>query len=202
MADEFEPAAATTADNTNMLFNLARGAKGIALLAFVLPFVTVSCAGQPLARITGLQLATGNIQPIGQNMPGAPATGGDYSFDIFALLAAVLIAAGLVLTFVLARRRAALFGMALSAVAAVVLIFDVFVRIKGQATAQLRESSGATPPASGAGGGEFEKQMQQQMEQMVQQISVDPAIGFWLCVLALIGAIVLNYMVRSRRAAL
>ena len=61
----------------------------------------------------------------------------------------------------------------------------------------LPTGGGATPPAGT--GGEFEKQMQQQMEQMVQQISVDPAIGFWLCVLALIAAIVLNNMVRSRR---
>ena len=90
MADENDvgtPGATTAGTPTNMLFNIARGAKGIALLCFLLPFVTVSCAGQPLARITGLQLATGSIQPIGQNsgMPGAPTgTAGaqDYSLDI------------------------------------------------------------------------------------------------------------------------
>jgi hypothetical protein len=185
------------------LFNIARGAKGLALLCFVLPWVTVSCAGQPLARITGLQLATGSIQPIGQNsgMPGAPtgATGAqDYSVDIFALAAAILIIGALAVTFLMARRRAALFAMIGSALAAVLIVFDVFVRIKGQAEEQIRSGTGGSTPPSGAGG-EFEKQMQQQMEQMVQQISVDPAIGFWLCVLALIAAIVLNNMVRSRR---
>ncbi|HYG28605.1 MAG TPA: hypothetical protein VD887_00160 [Allosphingosinicella sp.] len=204
MADEDNVAAAGTAGtSTSTLFNIARGAKGIALLCFLLPFVTVSCAGQPLARITGLQLATGSIQPIGQNgMPGAPSggasSGAHYGLDIFALVAAILIAVALVLTFVLARRRAALIAMILAAVAAVVLVFDVFVRIKGAATAQIREgmaSSGGTPSGGGA---EFERQMQQ----MVNSISVDPAMGFWLCILALIAAVVLNNMVRSRQTDL
>lgn len=189
---------------TSTLFNLARGAKGIALLSFALPWVTVSCAGQPLAKITGLQLATGGVQPIGQNAPGAPgggaaAAGQNYSLDVFALLAALLIIGGLVVTFVMARRRAALFAMIASALAAVVIAFDVFVRIKGAAEEQIREGSsrGGGAPTTG-GGGEFETQMKQQMEQMMQQISVDPAIGFWLCVLALAAAAVLNNMVRSR----
>jgi lysylphosphatidylglycerol synthetase-like protein (DUF2156 family) len=205
MADEDNAApAGTTGTSTNTLFNIARGAKGIALLCFVLPWVTVSCAGQPLARITGLQLVSGSIPPIGANggMPGAPAAPSagaqSYSVDIFALVAAILIVAALVATFVLARRRAALLAMIGSAVAAVLIVFDVFVRIKGAAEDQIRQGAGggATPPAGG--GGEFEKQMQQQMEQMVQSISVDPAIGFWLCVLALIAAVVLNNMVRTK----
>ncbi|MEA3017855.1 MAG: hypothetical protein QOI38_2577 [Sphingomonadales bacterium] len=205
MSDEqFVDGAGTAGTSTSTLFNIARGAKAIALLCFLLPFVTVSCAGQPLARITGMQLATGSIQPIGQNgMPGAPstgaATGQHYGLDIFALAAAVLIVIALVLTFVLARRRAALIAMVLAAVAAVLLVFDVFVRIKGAATAQIREgmgNSGGTAP-SGAGA-DFERQMQQ----MVNSISVDPALGFWLCILALVAAIVINNMVRSRRADL
>ena len=86
--------------------------------------------------------------------------------------------------------------MVLSAIAAVLLVFDVFVRIKGAAADSMRQSAGAAAPSAGAG--EAERQMQQQMEQMVQQISVNPAIGFWLCLIALIAAIVLLNMVRSR----
>jgi len=209
MADDNDPGATGTAGggtNSDTLFNIARGAKAIALLCFVLPFVTVSCAGQPLARITGVQLATGSVPPIGQNAPGAPAGGGaaanqSYSLDFFALGAAVLIIAGLVVTFMMVRRRAALLAMAFSAVAAVLLVFDVFVRIKGAAEDQIRSGAAGGGNANPTGpGAEFERQMQQQMEQMVQQISVDPAIGFWLCIVALIAAIVLNNMVRSRRA--
>lgn len=205
MADEHDVGATgTTGTSTSTLFNIARGAKGIALLCFLLPFVTVSCAGQPLARITGMQLATGSIQPIGQNgMPGAPTGGAattsqHYGLDIFALAAALLIVLALVLTFVLARRRAALIAMALSAVAAVLLVFDVFVRIKGAATAQIREGMGSGGAAPSGAGADFERQMQQ----MVNSISVDPALGFWLCILALVAAIVINNMVRSRRADL
>lgn len=212
MADENDPGTASAAVGrgtaSDTLFNIARGAKAIALLCFVLPFVTVSCAGQPLARITGVQLATGSVPPIGQNAPGAPAGGGaasgqGYSVDIFALGAALLIIAGLVVTFMMVRRRAALLAMIFSAVAALLLVFDVFVRIKGAAEDQIR--SGAASGGSGnttGPGAEFERQMQQQMEQMTQQISVDPAIGFWLCIVALIAAIVLNNMVRSRRTDL
>jgi hypothetical protein len=135
-------------------------------------------------------------------MPGAPtggATAGqNYGVDIVALVAAILIVAALVLTFVLARRRAALLAMIGSAVAAALIVFDVFVRIKGQAMEQIRSGSAASAPSTGTGG-EFERQAQQQMQQMVNQISVDPGIGFWLCVLALIAAIVLNNMVRARQ---
>ncbi|HEX8654123.1 MAG TPA: hypothetical protein VF693_02720 [Allosphingosinicella sp.] len=205
MSDEqFVEGARTTGTSTSTLFNIARGAKAIALLCFLLPFVTVSCAGQPLARITGMQLATGSIQPIGQNgMPGAPGGGAattsqHYGLDIFALAAAVLIIIALVLTFVLARRRAALIAMVLAAVAAVLLVFDVFVRIKGAATAQIREGMGSGGTAPSGAGADFERQMQQ----MVNSISVDPALGFWLCILALVAAIVVNNMVRSRRADL
>ncbi len=184
------------------LMNFARGAKGLALLCFLLPWVTVSCAGQPLARITGVQLATGNIDPIGggAGMPGAPAapTAQSYSVDVFALGAAILIIAGLVVTFVLARRRAALIGMITAAVAAVLIVFDVFVRIKGAAEDQIRQSGAGGGTTTGPGA-EFERQMQQQMEQMTQSISVDPALGFWLTLIALIAAIVLLKMVHGRR---
>lgn len=188
---------------TARLVNFARAAKGVALLCFLLPFVTVSCAGQPLARITGLQLATGSVGQIGQNAPGAPAppagaASQNYSLDVLALAAALLIIAALAVTFVMPRRRAALFAMIGSAVAAVLIVFDVFVRIKGQAEAQIRAGAGSGQSPSGAGG-ELEREMQKQMEQISQAISVDPAIGFWLCVLALIAAVVLNNMVRSRR---
>ena len=211
MADENDPgtnAGARAEASSDTMFNLARAAKGAALLCFVLPFVTVSCAGQTIGQITGVQLATGSVGQIGQNMPGAPAGGGaaaGNSLDVFALGAALLIIAGLVATFLLARRRASMIAMACAALAALLLVFDVFVRIKGAVADRVRESgSGASSPSAAASEMEkqMQQQMQQQMEQMTQQISVNPAIGFWICILALIAAIVLFNMVRSRRADL
>ncbi|MDP8995215.1 MAG: zinc ribbon domain-containing protein, partial [Pseudomonadota bacterium] len=66
------PAAAAADASAGPLSNiltLARGAKGLALLCFVLPWMTVSCAGQKLVSMSGFNLATGNV--VGPN----PATG-------------------------------------------------------------------------------------------------------------------------------
>lgn len=182
---------------TSTLMNLARGAKGLALACFLLPWVTVSCGGQPLAQISGLQLATGSVGDIGGNRPGAPAAPQDYSADLFVIAAALLIVIALVLSFVLPRRKAALAAMASCAVALALIVYDVFVRIKGAAEDQFRESMASnTPPSTPAN--PFEAQMQRQMEQMMQGFSVDPAIGYWLTALALVAAIVVNKLVHGR----
>ena len=60
------------------LFNLARGAKGAALLLFLLPWVTVSCAGQDLVSMSGMDLATGTVtvrNPITGATEAPPAAG-------------------------------------------------------------------------------------------------------------------------------
>ena len=54
--------------------NLGRIAKVIALLLFVLPWVTVSCADQTLVSMTGVDLATGHIT-MAANPMGGPSAG-------------------------------------------------------------------------------------------------------------------------------
>jgi lysylphosphatidylglycerol synthetase-like protein (DUF2156 family) len=198
--------AARGGSDTGTLYNIARGAKAAALLFFVLPFVTVSCAGTTIGQITGMQLATGTVGPIGQNMPGAPtgAAAQNSSVDVFALAAALLILAGLAVTFVLARRRASMVAMIFAGLAAVLIAFDVLVRIKSAIGDRLRDSAGAgggAAPTTDAQG-QMQQQFQQQADQVLQQISVNPAIGFWLCMIALIAAIVLFNIVRNRSADL
>jgi RNA polymerase subunit RPABC4/transcription elongation factor Spt4 len=200
-ATEAAPASSEVAGgtSTSTLMNLARGAKGLALACFLLPWVTVSCAGTPLARMTGLQMATGSISPVANpaaGMPGGPQTPSLENFtrgaegDIFVIIAAALIVIGLVLLFVLPRRTAAVAGMATAAGAILVAGYDVLVRIKGALTDAIREGSAS----SGASGGS-ERQMEQQLAQM---ISIDASIGFWLTILALIASIVLLKMVHGR----
>lgn len=184
------------------LQNLARGAKVLALLFFLLPWVTISCAGQPIARITGVQLATGNVGDIGGQMPGAqapaaPAAPQDLSLDVFALAAAALIVLALALSFILPRRKAALVAIGACAIALALIVYDVFVRIKGAAEDQFREGMAASRP-SAAPSNPFEAQMQKQMQEMMEGFSVDPAIGFWLTAAALAAAIVLSKMVHGR----
>jgi hypothetical protein len=177
-----------------------RGAKGLALACFLLPWVTVSCAGTPLARMTGVQMATGSISPVANpaaGMPGGPQTPSLENFtrgaegDIFVIIAAALIVIGLVLLFVLPRRTAAVAGMATAAGAILVAGYDVLIRIKGALTDAFSEGSAA----SGASGSD--RQMEQQLAQM---ISIDASIGFWLTILALVASIVLLKMVHGRAA--
>ncbi|HEX8642552.1 MAG TPA: hypothetical protein VF702_01410 [Allosphingosinicella sp.] len=190
--------------STGNMMNFARGAKGIALLGFLLPWVTVSCAGTPLIRMSGLDMATGNVTPVANpaaGLPGAPPgaanpmanIGQGFSADIFVILVALLIVGGLVATFVLPRRRGALVGMVTSAAAAALAAFEVLIRIRGAVTDSLRESASK----GGAAGSPGEREMQQ----MAQMISVEPGLGFWITLLALIAAAVLFKMAHGRRDA-
>ena len=167
--------------------NIARIAKVLALLFFVLPWVTVSCADQTLVSMTGLDMATGHINmaanPLaeaGASMPTPASHGG----DLFVILGAVLILAALAASFILKGRTGALAGMAGSAAAALCLAYAVLVRIPGAARADIAASAGGT--GSGAGS--------PSPEQIAQMIRVNVEIGFYLCLLALIAAVVFNFL--------
>ena len=167
--------------------NLARGAKLVALLLFLLPWVTISCADQTLATMSGVDLATGSVtvhNPMGgQAQPPPSSEGPDYPV----LAAAILIGLALVGSFLLQRGLATLVGMAGSAVAAALICFTVFIRIPAK-------THNAPPGAGGAdaGGGMFNEQ------QLAELIKVDISIGFWLTLAALLAAILLNWLARTR----
>ncbi len=166
------------------LFNLARGAKGIALLLFLLPWVTISCQGQELASFSGYNLATGSVS-VANPMTGAaetPPGGGER--DIPVIAAALLILLSLAATFVLKRGQAALIAAGGAAAAALLISYTVLVRVP----ASMRESAAAE---GGAG-------MNQQ--ELADMISVDVQIGFWLTLAALIAAVALNWLSRGRAA--
>ncbi len=166
------------------LFNLARGAKGVALLLFLLPWVTVSCAGQELATLSGVDLATGSVT-IANPMTGATETPpGAGERDIPVIAAALLILLSLAATFVLKRGQAALLAAGGASVAAVLISYTVLIKVP----ARMRESAAA----EGAPG------MNQQ--EIANMISVDVALGFWLTLAALIAAIVLNWLSKDRAA--
>lgn len=166
------------------LFNLARGAKGVALLLFLLPWVTISCAGQELATLSGMDLATGSVT-VANPMTGATETPpGAGERDIPVIAAALLILLSLAATFVLKRGQAALVAAGGAAVAAVLISYTVLVRVP----ARMRESAAA----EGAAG------MNQQ--EIANMISVDVAIGFWLTLAALIAAVALNWLSKGRAA--
>lgn len=180
------------------LFNLARGAKGIALLLFLIPWVTVSCGGTEFASMSGLDLATGSIDvrnPMtGQleSPPGGP-NGGGRGNDMWIIAAAGLILAGLVLTFVLPRAIAALLAAAGSVGAAGLIGYTVLARLPAEMRAQPM-----TPPGGGAGGGGGAADLGMNAQQLAEMIKVEPTTGFWLVMAALAAAVALNLMARGR----
>jgi hypothetical protein len=169
--------------------NLGRIAKVVALLLFVLPWVTVSCADQTLVSMSGVDLATGHISmaanPMGGPSGSVPA---EHSGDLFVILGAVLILAGIAVTFVLKGSKGAMAAGACAAVAAASLAYTVLVRIPGAARHDATAGAGG---GGGAGG--------PSPEQIAEMIKVNIQIGFYLCLAALIAAVVFDFM--SMKAA-
>jgi|SRR5690606_25586577 hypothetical protein len=178
-------------DKRPLFYNLARGAKLVALLLFFLPWVTVSCAGQELVSMSGYELATGH-GTVTNPMTGQKETppGGGQGETILIVAAAVILIA-LVGTFVLARGLGALVGAAGAALGAVLVCYTVLVRVP----ARLHDS----PVGAGAGGGDAAS-AGMNAQQIAELIKVENAPAFWLTVVALIAAIVLNLLARGRAA--
>jgi hypothetical protein len=170
--------------------NLGRIAKVVALLLFVLPWVTVSCADQTLVSMTGVDLATGHIS-MGANPMGGASTAvpAQHNGDLFVILGAVLILAGLAVTFVLKGSRGAMAAGACAALAAASLAYTVLVKIPGTARADATSGAGG----GGAGG--------PSPEQIAEMIKVNIQIGFYLCLAALIAAIVFDFLAMKGNAA-
>ena len=170
--------------------NLGRIAKLVALLLFVLPWVTVSCVDQTLATMTGIDLATGHVtlapNPMGTGAPSArlPA---EHQGEILVILGAVLIVAGLALSFVLKGARGAMAAAACAAAAAMALAYVVLVRVKARAVADSASSAGS-PDSGGV-----------DPRQIAEMIHVNIQIGFWLCLAALVAAVVFDIL--SMKAA-
>jgi len=90
------------------LLNIARGLKLVALLCFLLPWITVSCADQTLVSMSGYDLAAGSVT-VHNPMTGEVRHPPDAEHPEWpVLIAAALIAAALALSFLLARAQAAL----------------------------------------------------------------------------------------------
>ena len=164
------------------MINLGRIAKVVALLLFVLPWVTVSCADQTLVSMTGVDLATGHINMASNPMGGGAALPAEHGGDLLVIIGAVLILAGLVLSFVLKGSKGAMAAAACAALAAISLAYTVLVRIPGAARADATTSAGG----SGAGG--------PSPEQIAEMIKVNIQIGFYLCLAALIAAVLFDFM--------
>ncbi len=154
--------------------------KGIALLAFLLPWMTISCSNQKIAEASGFGLAFGRISAMGQ---AASASDGA-SMNLWLILALVAIAGGLFLLFTKGREAAKL--VLGTSVAALVLILVGTWRYS-------KDAIMVEAAKDGSNGG-----MDQAALAMIQ---VNWHFGYWLVLLALIAAAVMAWLVMSGKEA-
>lgn len=181
-----------------MIMNIVRIAKVVALLAFVLPWVAVSCNGTDIATASGIELIQGTMSEnpeAAQQMgfPGGETSQGtsdkpDLGMNFFALGAAIAIIAGLGLTFVGGAKSAGRNAIITSLVAAA-LVYGAVWSFKESAKADMAEEQGGGSAASADnpfGGGDMSgmgAMGANMLNEMLQE-----RIGFWLALGALIVA--------------
>ncbi len=154
--------------------------KGIALLAFLLPWMTVSCSDQKLVEASGFGLAFGRVTAMGQ---AAEASDGA-SLNLWLILAIIAIGGGLALLF-LRGREAAKLVLGTSG-AALILIFIGTYRYSKDAILAEAAKSGSN--------GDIDRAA-------LAMIQVNWEIGYWLALFALIAAAAMAWLVMSGREA-
>jgi uncharacterized membrane protein YccF (DUF307 family) len=154
--------------------------KGIALLAFLLPWMTVSCSDQKLVEASGFGLAFGRVSAMGQASQASDGA----SMNVWLILALLAIAGGLFLLFTKGREAAKL--VLGTSVSALVLIFVGTWRYSKNAIM-------AEAAKNGSQGG-----MDQAALAMIQ---VNWHFGYWLALLALIAAAAMAWLVMSGKEA-
>jgi hypothetical protein len=149
--------------------NFARVAQVVALLGFVLPWVTISCQGHVLAQVSGLDMAIGHVSVRNPFTDVTQLHNGSPSLAI--VIALVLVIGGLALSFYLTGPKAALVNAAASAAAALLAAYEVLVSARSAVRSQA-----ASQPTSGL------------EHSLAEAIRVQTGFGFWLTCLALAAA--------------
>ena len=178
------------------LMNFVRIAKIVALLAFFLPWAAVSCQGVDVATASGIELMQGKMtanpdferQAAGAFGGGANAGAFEPSvssstnvpelgINFFAVGAAVVVLAGLGLTFVGGGRSAAR-NTLITSLLGIALAFAAFWWFQQGVMGSAKEDSGLDGGMGGMGGGG--PMAAQMLDSMVQQ-----RFGLWINMFAL-----------------
>ena len=158
-----------------------KACKGVALVAFFLPWMTVSCSSTELMRASGWDLATGRprLSPQLLQLAGDQVGRSGAHPSLWLIVALLAIVTGLVFAFLHARiGAAAVIGT--SVMAAALIVVGTF-RLGREAFASVSEHQNGLDRA------------------MAAQIHIDWQIGYWLCLAALGAAAVLAGVSRGRR---
>lgn len=153
--------------------------KGIALLAFLLPWMTVSCSDQKLVEASGFGLAFGRVTAMGQ----ASQAGDGASMNVWLILALLAIAGGLYLLFTKGREAAKLV-LGTSVAALLLIVVGTWRYSKDTILAEAAKNEGGA--------------MDQAALAMIQ---VNWHFGYWLALLSLIAAAVMAWLVVSGKEA-
>lgn len=155
---------------------VARVAKILALLFFFLPWVVVSCNGDPLVQASGYQLATGQI-----DLPSVAVAPDGLGKAWWAMAAIVVVLVGLGAGFVLKGAHAAR-AMAVSSLVALMLVFGGLTQMVSSMRSEV-----AHKVEQKSNGDDLEAQLARALGKSMR-VEVDVQSGYWLTVLALLGA--------------
>ena len=150
--------------------------KAVALLAFLLPWMTVSCEGQVLMEASGYQLATGSVEMMGQ----AATSGSEQTMNIWLILACVAIVIGIIVALI-KDASAALVALGTSVVAIVLVVI-------GRITAEASVRGGASTSESTDSSMDIDPAM------IAEAIQIEWEFGFYITLLALIAAGVMAFL--------
>jgi hypothetical protein len=147
---------------------IARAAKIVAIVGFLLPWVTYSCAGQPVATLSGVDLA------IGQFALRDPANGAiehqSSAPNIWLILALITIALGLAVGFLVNGSNTVRLMLASS-------LGAFALSIAGMVAAHDRDQ----PQASTSSGQKFD-------QAAIAGVGIDNRYGFYISLVALAAA--------------
>lgn len=180
--------------------NLARIAKVVALLLFLMPWITISCSPQAMgpmsgtpsgmsntgdmtiATATGAQLAMGSVRTTNPNPTAAGPPNPFTSPSLPILGGGILILLALGVSFVMKGSQGALIAAGACAAAAAALCYAVMVQIPAAVRASFATPGpgGEAPPINPA--------------ELAQMIQIKVEIGFWLTIAAIAAAVVLNVL--------
>ncbi|GAA0384465.1 hypothetical protein GCM10009093_09250 [Brevundimonas terrae] len=157
----------------------ARIAKVVALLLFFLPWVAVSCNGQPLIEASGYQLLTGSPE-----VADIPVPKEKLDAAWWAIAGAVVIVLGLIGSFVVKGAKTGGRVVLVSSVLAIALLGGGMGQMVGQMRGAIEKETGQ----KGEGGTEMEALERQLSQMMGQAIRVEIRNGFWLTLVFLAAA--------------
>ncbi len=172
--------------------------KAVALLAFLLPWMSVSCSGAKIVSATGYGLATGHFT---SDLPQRAASGpGGGQMSGWLIAAVILILVGLALSF--SARRNAIAVAATSAAAFVLILIGTSRYSKSAILAEAAKDRGSAPRFNpdnpfAAPDNPFGDPAQA----AAAMIHVDWHFGYWLALGALVVAALMAWLVMSGRDA-